>query len=279
MTSNNTIIRKYILDNCQLLKIVNINGGTFTNTGIKTKALILKKCNNDNYNQEIEFIELNQEVKVLGTRKLNEKLQFTFEDKKEEIINYNSEIEIKTLGEIASINIGGTPKRDNLEYYNNGNNLWVSIRELNNNIIYDTNEKISDLGVKNSNVKLLPINTILFAFKLSIGKIGIAGVPLYTNEAIAGINTKDDTIIINKYLYYYLYNTDFKDLASGILGNVGSLNKKILEDLKIPIPTIEKQKEIVEYLDFNDELIKTLEKENEINKNNAKILMKQILYK
>jgi type I restriction-modification system DNA methylase subunit len=279
MTSNNTIIRKYILDNCQLLKIVNINGGTFTNTGIKTKALILKKCNNDNYNQEIEFIELNQEVKVLGTRKLNEKLQFTFEDKKEEIINYNSEIEIKTLGEIASINIGGTPKRDNLEYYNNGNNLWVSIRELNNNIIYDTNEKISDSGVKNSNVKLLPINTILFAFKLSIGKIGIAGVPLYTNEAIAGINTKDDTIIINKYLYYYLYNTDFKDLASGILGNVGSLNKKILEDLKIPIPTIEKQKEIVEYLDFNDELIKTLEKENEINKNNAKILMKQILYK
>jgi len=158
-------------------------------------------------------------------------------------------IQYKTLGEIASINIGGTPKRDNLEYYNNGNNLWVSIRELNNNIIYDTNEKISDLGVKNSNVKLLPINTILFAFKLSIGKIGIAGVPLYTNEAIAGINTKDDTIIINKYLYYYLYNTDFKDLASGILGNVGSLNKKILEDLKIQIPSIEKQKEIIDILD------------------------------
>jgi restriction endonuclease S subunit len=158
-------------------------------------------------------------------------------------------IQYKMLGEIASINIGGTPKRDNLEYYNNGNNLWVSIRELNNNIIYDTKEKITDLGVKNSNVKLLPINTILFAFKLSIGKIGITGVPLYTNEAIAGINTNDDTIIINKYLYYYLYNTDFKDLASGMLGNVGSLNKKILEDLKIQIPSIEKQKDIIDILD------------------------------
>ena len=450
--SNN--IRKYILDNCQLLKIINIQGGAFTNTGVKTKALIIKKCNNDNYNQDIEFIELNQEVKVLGIRKLNEKLQFTFEDKKEEIINYNKEIEIKTLGEvsiiqngkrivknqvdtgeypvlggggftsfytneysrdgksckisregmslhncvmilnqkyylnsqaftiisnndklidnylwyyldsikeiiyncgrgtaqkaididefklikipipsieiqnkiveyldmiyetviknnnekienikklnknyldltiefnkeieiktlgeIASINIGGTPKRDNLLYYNNGNNPWVSIRELDNNIIYDTKEKITNLGVKNSNVKLLPINTILFAFKLSIGKIGIAGVPLYTNEAIAGINTNDDNIIINKYLYYYLYHTDFKHLASGILGNVGSLNKKILEDLKIPIPSIEKQKEIIKYLEFNDNLIKTLEKENEINKNNAELLMKQILYK
>jgi type I restriction-modification system DNA methylase subunit len=274
MTSNNMTIRKYILDNCQLLKVINIQGGTFTNTGVKTKALIIKKCNNDNYNQDIEFIELNQEVKVLGIRKLNEKIQFTFEDKKEEIINYNKEIEIKTLGEIASINIGGTPKRDNLAYYNNGTNPWVSIRELDNNIIYDTKEKITDLGVKNSNVKLLPINTILFAFKLSIGKIGIAGVPLYTNEAIAGINTNDDNIIINKYLYYYLYHTDFKHLASGILGNVGSLNKKILEDLKIPIPSIEIQNKIVEYLDM---IYETVIKNNNEKIENIKKLNKNYL--
>ena len=49
--------------------------------------------------------------------------------------------------------------------------------------------------------------------------------------------------------------------------------------MKIPIPSIEKQKEIIEYLEFNDNLIKTLEKENEINKNNGELLMKQILYK
>ena len=271
MTSNNMSIRKYILDNCQLLKVITIQGGAFTNTGVKTKALIIKKCNNDNYNQDIEFIELNKEVKVLGIRKLNEKLQFNYEDIKEEIINYNEEIEIKTLGEIASINIGGTPKRDNLEYYNNGTNLWVSIRELNNNIIYDTKEKLTDIGVKNSNVKLLPINTILFAFKLSIGKIGIAGVPLYTNEAIAGINSNDCNIT-NKYLYYYLLHTNFNHLASGILGNVGSLNKKILEDLKIPIPSIEIQNKIVEYLDMiYEEVIKTnnekIEKIKKLNKN------------
>ena len=272
-------IRKYILDNCQLLKVINIQGGTFTNTGIKTKALIIKKGDYDNYNQDVEFIELNQEIKVLGIRKLNENLQFTFEDEKEEIINYNEDIEIKTLGEIATINIGGTPRRDNLEYYNNGNNLWVSIRELNNNIIYDTKEKITDLGVKNSNVKLLPINTILFAFKLSIGKIGLAGVPLYTNEAIAGINTNDDKIIINKYLYYYLYNTNFNNLASGILGNVGSLNKKILEELKIPIPSIEIQNKIIEYFDMiyetviknNNEKIETIKK---LNKNYLELNLK-----
>jgi type I restriction-modification system DNA methylase subunit len=188
------------------------------------------------------------------------------------IVKYNPTTEIKTLGEIASINIGGTPKRDNLLYYNNGNNPWVSIRELNNNIIYDTKEKITDLGVKNSNVKLLPINTILFAFKLSIGKIGIAGIPLYTNEAIAGINTNDDNIIINKYLYYYLYNTDFKHLASGLIGTNGSLNKKILEELKIPIPSLEVQKEIIEYCDNNLEIINNLKKTIENNKKMMKEL-------
>jgi len=274
MTStNNLTIRKFILDNCQILKIVNIKGGLFTNTGIKTKALFIKKWNNNNYNQEIEFIELNETVKILGNKKLNDKLQFSFEENKKELTYINPSIEIKKLGDIASINIGGTPRRDNIEYYN-GDNLWVSIRELNNNIIYDTNEKLTDLGVKNSNVKLLPINTILFAFKLSIGKIGIAGVPLYTNEAIAGINTNDDNIVINKYLYYYLYNTDFKNLASGILGNVGSLNKKILEELEIHIPVLEVQSQIVEYLDMIYEKIVKLNNEKI---ENIKKLNKQYL--
>ena len=87
----------------------------------------------------------------------------------------------------------------------------MSLKKLNNTIITDTKEKITDLGVKNSNVKLLPINTILFSFKLSIGKMGIVGVPLYTNEAIAGINSKNEELIINKYLLvlYISLTSDF----------------------------------------------------------------------
>lgn len=213
-------------------------------------------------NIENTNIDINNQI-----NKLNELNKY-----KLKIVKYNPNIEIKSLGEIASICIGGTPKRDNLSYYNNGTNLWVSIRELNNNIIYDTKEKLTDLGVKNSNVKLLPINTILFAFKLSIGKIGIAGVPLYTNEAIAGINSNNNEIIQNKYLYYYLSNTNFNNLASGLLGNVGSLNKQILADLKIPIPSIEKQEEIIEYCDNNLEIINNLKKTIE----NNKIMMKEL---
>src|SRR3989344_551130 len=79
-------------------------------------------------------------------------------------------VEMKKLGDICEIKIGGTPSR-NISKYWNGNNLWISIRELNNNIITNTKEKITNEGVKNSNVKLIKKNTILMSFKLSIGKM------------------------------------------------------------------------------------------------------------
>jgi restriction endonuclease S subunit len=69
---------------------------------------------------------------------------------------------------------------------------------------------------------------------------------------------------------------DFSKLGSGILGN-GSLNKKSLGELKIPIPSLEKQKEIVAYCDYNTNLIKQLENEIENNKELAEQFIKDIV--
>ena len=185
-----------------------------------------------------------------------------------------SENVIKTLGEVCKINIGGTPRRDNQEYWQNGNNIWVSIRELNDNIITNSTEKITDLGVKESNVKLIPKNTILFSFKLSIGKIAISGCDLYTNEAIAGLIIQDKQVIM-KYLYYILKEINTFS-SKGCIGG-GSLNKESLAKLKIPIPSLETQKEIVAYCDANNNLIKQLENEIEHNKNLAQQFIKGIV--
>ena len=118
----------------------------------------------------------------------------------------------------------------------------------------------------------------MFSFKLSIGKTAIVGNPLYTNEAIAGILSKNNSILENKYLYHYLTINDFTKLGSGILGN-GSLNKKSLEQIKIPIPSLEKQQEIIKYLDFiyekanktSQEKIKELKQLNEFCLNTQKM--------
>lgn len=97
-------------------------------------------------------------------------------------IKYKSKI--KKLGEIVQFNIGGTPSRKEPLYWNNGDILWVSVAELNGNVIIDTKEKITETGIKNSSVKLINKGSVLMSFKLSIGKMAITGTDMYCNEAI-----------------------------------------------------------------------------------------------
>lgn len=184
--------------------------------------------------------------------------------------------EVKKLAEVCNINIGGTPSRNNDDYYQNGKNLWVSVRELKGGYIYDTREKITDLGAKKSSVKLFDKGTVLFSFKLSIGKTAIVGKPLYTNEAIAGLYSRSKDVLNNKYLYYYISMTDFTKFASGVIGG-GSLNKASLATLIIHIPSLEQQQEIVEYCERNDKKIEELEEEIERNKDLAKSFLDRIL--
>jgi restriction endonuclease S subunit len=201
------------------------------------------------------------------TTELLKQIEF-FKNRQSKYLYFVNQTEntLKTLSEICKINIGGTPRRDNPDYWNNGTNIWVSIRELNDNIITDSTEKITDLGVKESNVKLIPKDTILFSFKLSIGKIAISGCDLYTNEAIAGLIIQENQVIM-KYLYYILKEINTFS-SKGCIGG-GSLNKESLSKIKIPVPSLERQKEIVEYCEYNDTLIKQLEKEIENNKKQA----------
>jgi len=167
----------------------------------------------------------------------------TFVGKTEKIL-YKKEIEIKTLGQIADVRIGGTPSRNNYAYFE-GENLWVSIAEMNGTIITDTKEKLSDEGVRTSNVKLIPKGTTLLSFKLSIGKTAIAGADLYTNEAIAGLIPIDDTVS-NEYLFQ-LFSSNIIDLEN--VGNKAfgkSLNSTYLkEQVRIPLPPKVLQQKIV----------------------------------
>lgn len=169
----------------------------------------------------------------------------------------SSKFDIVQLGGpngVCNILIGGTPSRKNIEYYNNGTNLWVSISEMNGQVIYDTKEKITDDAVKHSNVKLIPAGTTLLSFKLSIGKTAIAGKDLYTNEAIAGLIPKDLKKVENKYLFY-LFNGQLIDLStSGNKAFGKSLNSTYLNsELVIPLPPLSIQQQIVKECEAIDE--------------------------
>lgn len=162
---------------------------------------------------------------------------------------------VKLGGEdgVCNILIGGTPSRKNAAYFT-GNHLWVSIAEMRGQVITDTKEKITDEGVKNSNVKLIPKGTTLLSFKLSIGKTAIAGADLYTNEAIAALIPKDKKTIADKYLFS-LFNGKMIDLEN--VGNKAfgkSLNSVYLNnEVKIPLPPLDIQNQIVSECEKVDE--------------------------
>lgn len=106
--------------------------------------------------------------------------------------------ELKALKDICTIQIGKTPSRHESDYWRDGTHAWLSIADMNQGrYLNNTKEYITDLGVKASNIKLIPKNTLVLSYKLSIGKVGITQKPMYTNEAIASLTELDSQVDIN----------------------------------------------------------------------------------
>ena len=169
----------------------------------------------------------------------------------------NSKWEMVKLSQVCNIKIGGTPSRNESSYYINGNNLWVSVSEMNGNIIIDTKEKIADIAVQKSNVKLVKEGTTLVSFKLSIGKTAIAGKDLYTNEAIAALEVLDPKKILDKYLFS-LFNAKYINLDKDTNNAFGkSLNSRMLQEVKIPLPPKSIQEKIIQEISTIEQKQKT----------------------
>ena len=153
------------------------------------------------------------------------------------------------LEELFDLQMGKTPTRANLEYWN-GTNKWVSISDLSSydKYVTDTNECISDLGVSESGIKVVPKNTVIMSFKLSIGKTAITTEEVYTNEAIMAFIDKGICEINTDYLYYLFSGTDWnKGTNKAVLGL--TLNKATLSKKEIDIPDLHTQNEVVKKLD------------------------------
>lgn len=233
----------------------------------KVNSYILKAFEN----KEIP-IPIQELKEVLQVQHLHESIDFERANFEKRIstefgkkkVSIESRWELVTLEKICNIKIGGTPSRKIKEYYQNGENLWVSIAEMDGQVILDTKEKINDLGVKNSNVKLIKKNTTLLSFKLSLGKTAIAGKDLYTNEAIAGLEVKFEfrDLVIDTYLFY-LFKSQVIDLKSIVGGKVfgKSLNSEDLKKIKIPLPPLEVQDLIVKEMRNIDKSESEIEKE------------------
>ena len=154
---------------------------------------------------------------------------------------------IKTLGEIAQTTSGGTPSRKNLDFWN-GNIKWLKSGELNDGYIDEVEETITQSGLENSSAKIFSKGTLLIAlYGATIGKLGILNLETSTNQAICAIvpNNELDT----KYLFHFLFSIRNKMIKDAFGGAQSNISQTYLKQIKIPLPPLQTQKQIVEILE------------------------------
>lgn len=148
------------------------------------------------------------------------------------------------LGDICFTTSGGTPSRKNTEYYKNGTIPWVKSGELENNIIFHTEEYITQTGLDNSSAKIFPAGTLLIAlYGATIGKLSFLGIDAATNQAVCGL-FKNEKVSL-KYLYYYLLYQRPNLVKLGVGGAQPNISQTILKKLSIPYPLAFADQELI----------------------------------
>lgn len=131
---------------------------------------------------------------------------------------------------------GATPSRDNAEYWECGSIPWLKSGEVHNNITLQTEEYITEAGVKHSSVKILPENTVLMAmYGVTAGEVGYLATQATTNQAICGMvcDSKEEAA----YLYFSLIQSqkEISRLSNG--GAQDNLSKKFIDSINMIVPS------------------------------------------
>lgn len=160
------------------------------------------------------------------------------------------------LSDVFMLQMGKTPARAKNAYWNDGSNQWVSISDLSgfDKYVGTTKETITDLAVSESGIKIVPENTVIMSFKLTLGKTAITQKPVYTNEAIMAFIPTGKYEIDTNYFYHLFSGRDWSKGTNRAVMGV-TLNKATLGEIEIDIPPLCEQTEIAEKLDKVDALI------------------------
>lgn len=161
------------------------------------------------------------------------------------------------IDEFAKCFAGATPSTKVEEYWSDGTIPWMSSGEVNNKQIYSTEKKISQLGYDKCSTKMVKPNTVVMALAgqgKTRGMVAITRTELCTNQSLCAIET-DDTIY-DDYLYCYLGTQydNLRKISSGD-GARGGLNLQLVGGFVVPVPCLEEQHKIADYIVLLDEKI------------------------
>ena len=162
---------------------------------------------------------------------------------------------IKKIEELADTMSGGTPTRSHEEYYSSGEILWLKTKELNDGFIFDTEEKITEAGLKNSSAKLFEKGCIILAmYGATIGRLGISSVTMCCNQACCVLKIKE--IILFEYVYLWLVNNREMLISRGRGSAQSNLSQELIKQIEVRIPS---DGVLIKFSNVVDKLLKNKE--------------------
>lgn len=164
--------------------------------------------------------------------------------------------DVVRLGDIAKTSSGGTPNRDFPAYYG-GKIKWFTTGELQDCLLYDSSEHITEEALQHSSAKVFPKGTLLMAmYGATIGKLGILTADAATNQACCALKSHNDS----KYIFYALLHNRSAIIALGSGAGQSNISQSIIKEIRLSLPPLTEQERIAEVLRRVDELLVRLDK-------------------
>ena len=147
--------------------------------------------------------------------------------------------EVKKLKELVDIGIGRTPPRKEFHWFSKliSDVKWVSIKDLGDSgiFVFDTSEYLTEEAVDKFNIPIIPPDTVLLSFKMTLGRVAITTEHMLSNEAIAHFKFNEETPFSKEFLYFYLKTYPYETLGS-TSSIVTSINSGMIKDMEVIIP-------------------------------------------
>ena len=276
-------LRKKLVEN-GLVGVISLPSGVFNPySGVKTSILIIDKTKNTNdlfyadiqndgyslgaQRNKIESNDLPSALNDIKSHSISSNVKwiekttldtsFSLNFKSYDVVETSSDYDIYSIGDLCDVINGSTPLKSNEEFWNKKDVPWFTVSDIRNSgrVVNETEQYISRKAIDETSIKVIPKNSVLICCTASVGEYAINKIELTTNQQFNSLVIKDKSKLLPEYLFYL--SSTFKDQLLAVSGKTSFdfVSVKKLKELKIPLPPLEKQQEIVDEIEQYQKVI------------------------
>jgi len=158
------------------------------------------------------------------------------------VVEAREEWEVKELGEVTDVGIGRTPPRKESKWFSTSalDVKWISIKDLGNDgaYIFATAEYLTEEAVRTFNIPVIPKDTVVLSFKMTVGRVALTAERMLSNEAIAHFKFRSKTPFTKEYLFLFLKTFKW-DMLGSTSSIVTAINSTMIKEIQILVPDSE----------------------------------------